>query len=181
MEVKINRNTLIILILLVFTSMALTLVMLGKIMNAEKKNTTAATTLTNSKDDPINTETVEVKDEEEIICETKDIIHEFVEEPSQDDDIQDIIGYQNNKVGLYIYAEVDEFHEKADEMVNSNGGDWGYVLVPYNVKDYDIERWGKLFAKLNDKHLIPIIQLWDLDLDDAQKKEKQIQRFRRVS
>lgn len=77
-------------------------------------------------------------------------------------DIQPNIGYQNNKFGLYIYAEVLDFVHKAAEIANSNGGDWGYVLVPYNVHDRNVERWDKLFRTLNQEHLIPIIQLWDL-------------------
>lgn len=113
--------------------------------------------------------------ESDIVCEYEDFLHEDIDMPDQDDDIQDIIGYQNNKVGLYIYAEVGEFIEIADELANSNGGDWGYVLIPYNVKDYNADRWGKLFERLSEAHLIPIIQLWDLDLEDVKKRDKQIQ------
>ena len=82
---------------------------------------------------------------------------------------QQNIGYQNNKFGLYIYAEVD-YVEYAGDMVNSNGGDWGYVLLPINVKDYEASKWTKIFELLNQKHLIPIIQLWDLT-----KKEQEEQ------
>lgn len=78
--------------------------------------------------------------------------------------VQNIIGYQNNKFGLYIYR-VDDFARKAAEMVNSNGGDWGYVLVPYNVTEYDANKWNSFFAVLNENHLIPIIQLWDVSKD----------------
>ena len=46
----------------------------------------------------------------------------FNTEPSPDDDIQKIIGYQNNKFGLYVYS-TENFIKKADELVNSNGGD----------------------------------------------------------
>ena len=37
---------------------------------------------------------------------------------------------RNNKFGLYIYAENRDFMELAQQLVNSNGGDWGYVLIP---------------------------------------------------
>jgi len=82
-------------------------------------------------------------------------------------DIQKIIGYKNNKFGIYTYMEVDHFLALADLLVNSNGGEWGYVLVPYNVKDYRDDKWEAYFAKLNQLKLIPIIQLWDLDKDNA--------------
>jgi hypothetical protein len=73
---------------------------------------------------------------------------------------------KNNKFGLYIYAEQKEFMELAQNLVNSNGGDWGYVLIPYNVKDYDYDKWKGVFDRLYSKHLIPIIQLWDINPDD---------------
>ena len=73
---------------------------------------------------------------------------------------------RNNKFGLYVYAEVSDFFEIAQKLVNSNGGDWGYVLIPFNVKDRDDGKWGRVFKQLNDKHLIPIIQLWAVDPDN---------------
>ena len=91
-------------------------------------------------------------------------------------DIQDIIGYQNNKFGLYIYAEED-FVEIAGDLVNSNGGDWGYVLIPINIKDYDGTKWRKIFRLLNSKHLIPIIQLWDLSKEDEEGQLKESATF----
>ncbi len=72
------------------------------------------------------------------------------------------LGYPNNKFGLYIYSTKD-FIKTADALVNSNGGDWGYVLIPYNVKDYDDSKWKDVFELLAKKHLIPVIQLWDVD------------------
>lgn len=83
----------------------------------------------------------------------------------------------NNKFGIYIYAESKDFFEIAQNLVNSKGGDWGYVLVPYNVKDYDEEKWGRVFEQLRSKHLIPIIQLWDVDLDDYEDQTKNAAQF----
>ncbi|MFH1566020.1 MAG: hypothetical protein ABIB98_02350 [bacterium] len=91
-------------------------------------------------------------------------------------DVQNIIGWQNNKFGLYIYAEED-FIELAGDLVNSNGGDWGYVLIPINVKDYDGGKWKKIFRKLNEKHLIPILQLWDLSKEDEEGQLKESAQF----
>lgn len=67
---------------------------------------------------------------------------------------------RNNKFGLYIYAEQKEFLELAQKLVNSNGGDWGYVLIPYNITDRDYDKWRRVFDALLNKHLIPILQLW---------------------
>jgi len=110
----------------------------------------------------------------EKVCDYTEVLHMTTSEIDTDDDIQENIGYQNNKVGLYIYAEVREYAEIASELVNSNGGDWGYVLIPFNVKDDNASRWGALFDRLSEMHLIPIIQLWDLDLDE--NRDKQIQK-----
>ncbi len=66
---------------------------------------------------------------------------------------------KNNKFGIYIYAEIADFFESAQNLVNSNGGDWGYALIPYNVGDNDYSKWSNAFERLRNKHLIPIIQL----------------------
>ncbi len=105
----------------------------------------------------------------EIVCQYVQVLSPQEKEFDKDGKVK------NNKVGLYIYAEVAEFSELASEMANSNGGDWGYVLIPYNVKDYDESRWNTLFDRLAGLHLIPIIQLWDLDLN-SEKTDKQIEK-----
>ncbi len=86
------------------------------------------------------------------------------------------IGYVNNKFGLYVYS-TENFLKKADELVNSNGGDWGYVLIPYNVRDYDKNKWIKIFDLLSKKHLIPIIQLWDVNLESYEAETKSAAKF----
>ena len=93
------------------------------------------------------------------------------------EDIQENIGYKNNKFGLYIYMEVDDFLDLAEDLVNSNGGEWGYVLVPYNVKDYRDDRWQRFFIRLNEKKLIPIIQLWDLSKENDLSQIKESAKF----
>ena len=84
---------------------------------------------------------------------------------------------ENNKFGLYIYAEEKDFFEIAQNLVNSKGGEWGYVLIPYNVKDYDESKWGRVFDQLISKKLIPVIQLWNFDEDHYQKNTKKAAEF----
>ena len=79
---------------------------------------------------------------------------------------------KNNKFGLYVYAEVGDFFRLADELVNSNGGDWGYVLIPFNINDRDEAKWRGVFEQLGDRHLISIIQLWDVDPSDYEETTK---------
>lgn len=84
---------------------------------------------------------------------------------------------ENNKFGLYIYAEEKDFFEIAQKLVNSNGGEWGYVLIPYNVKDYDEGKWGRVFDQLIKKKMIPVIQLWNFDVSDYQKDTRKAADF----
>lgn len=83
----------------------------------------------------------------------------------------------NNKFGLYVYAEDKDFLSIADKLVNSNGGEWGYVLLPYSVKDYDYTKWGRVFNQLISKHLIQVIQLWNVDVEDYKKETKNAAEF----
>ena len=83
----------------------------------------------------------------------------------------------NNKFGIYVYAEDKEFLSIAERLVNSNGGDWGYVLIPYNVHDYDYGKWGRVFNQLIGKHLIPVIQLWNVDVNDYKTETKKAAEF----
>ncbi len=77
-------------------------------------------------------------------------------------DINSFNSRPNNKVGLYVYPE-EGLIVKADEMINSNGGDWGYVLLPFNVQELDTEKWFKIFMGLSELHLIPVVQLWNIN------------------
>ncbi len=83
----------------------------------------------------------------------------------------------NNKFGLYIYAEEERFFKLADNLVNSAGGDWGYVLIPYNVKDRDYTKWKRVFDDLTKRHLIPIVQLWDVDTKNYKDVTKDAAQF----
>ena len=84
---------------------------------------------------------------------------------------------KNNKFGLYIYAEEPDMFEIAQKLVNSKGGEWGYVLIPYNVKDLDYDKWLRVFEQLRNKKLIPIIQLWDVDTSDYKKQTQKAADF----
>ncbi len=99
-----------------------------------------------------------------------DIEYLYYYEPDSED-------ITNNKFGLYIYAEDKSFFELAQNLVNSNGGDWGYVLIPFNVKDTDTDKWTRVFDQLLRKHLIPIVQLWDVDPEHYEEQTKNAAEF----
>jgi len=49
--------------------------------------------------------------------------------------------------------------EDAAKLVNSNGGDWGYVTIPIQANDKDLVKWQKFMDDAKRLHIIPIIRL----------------------
>ena len=64
---------------------------------------------------------------------------------------------QNNKVGIHILETVEV--EKASELVNSNGGDWGYVTIVLRDDDFDKKKWQKFMDDCRKIHLIPMVRI----------------------
>lgn len=65
----------------------------------------------------------------------------------------------NNKFGIHIAKPHDEDVEKAAELVNGNGGGWGYVTVVMQEDDRNKEQWQGMFNKMRELRLIPIVRL----------------------
>jgi hypothetical protein len=62
----------------------------------------------------------------------------------------------NNTFGIHIQNENDL--EDAAELVNSTGGDWGYVTFVIRKDERDTKRWQQAFDTMRKLHLIPIIR-----------------------
>ncbi len=71
--------------------------------------------------------------------------------------IVDPLGVPNNRVGVHILSP--EEVGTAATLVNSQGGDWGYVTLPMRSDDRDREKWLKFFKDCRSKHIIPIIRI----------------------
>lgn len=71
--------------------------------------------------------------------------------------IEDPLENPNNFFGIHILfpSELDQ----AKDVVNSNGGDWGYVTIPIQIIDLDLEKWQAFMDEAKRKHIIPIIRL----------------------
>src|SRR3990167_3647177 len=69
----------------------------------------------------------------------------------------DPMSRKNNKYGIHIIDENDL--TSASALVNSTGGDWGYVtlVIPENERKW--EKWQSAFSEMRRLHLIPIIRL----------------------
>ena len=63
----------------------------------------------------------------------------------------------NNIVGIHILfpSELSE----AARLVNSSGGDWGYVTIPIQASDKDLIKWQSFMDDARKNHLIPILRL----------------------
>jgi hypothetical protein len=69
----------------------------------------------------------------------------------------DPISVPNNKFGIHVLfpEEVSD----AAPLVNSGGGDWGYVTIPIQASDRSLDKWQKFMDDCARRHLIPIIRL----------------------
>lgn len=63
----------------------------------------------------------------------------------------------NNQFGIHIQDENDL--DKASFLVNSGGGDWGYVTLVIRQDERDQKRWQRSFDKMRRLHLIPIVRI----------------------
>lgn len=71
--------------------------------------------------------------------------------------IVDPLSVSNNKFGIHILFDTEL--DDAAKLVNTNGGDWGYVTIPIQIKDMDPDKWQNFLDKAGKLHLIPIIRL----------------------
>lgn len=63
----------------------------------------------------------------------------------------------NNKFGIHIVDTNDIPDLPA--LVNSSGGDWGYVTIVLSDGERNRDRWQAIFNQMRRAHLIPIVRL----------------------
>lgn len=63
----------------------------------------------------------------------------------------------NNFFGMHVLFP-SEIAETA-ELVNSQGGQWGYITIPIQMGDYDLAKWQKFMDEARAKKVIPIVRL----------------------
>lgn len=71
--------------------------------------------------------------------------------------IEDPLKYPNNKIGIHILFPTEI--EEAAKLINTTGGDYGYVTIAIQSGDKDIEKWQEFLDKCKKYHLIPIMRL----------------------
>jgi len=65
----------------------------------------------------------------------------------------------NNKYGIHLAQPHLEDFERVKDLVNTEGGDWGYVTLVMEEKDRNRGKWQEIFDRMRELHLIPIIRL----------------------
>ena len=63
----------------------------------------------------------------------------------------------NNSFGIHISNENDL--NDASLLVNSSGGDWGYITFVITESERDYNRWQNAFDNARKLHLIPIVRI----------------------
>ncbi len=69
----------------------------------------------------------------------------------------DPFSHPNNIFGIHILFP--EELERAATLVNTSNGQWGYVTIPIQVGDKDIDKWQNFMIKAYKYKLIPILRL----------------------
>lgn len=85
--------------------------------------------------------------------------------------------FPNNKFGIHIQDMSDLY--KAAELVNSNGGEWGYVTFVIRQDEMDPVKWFDMFNQLKELKLIPIVRIATSPTDKgwAKPDTKNIQKW----
>lgn len=71
--------------------------------------------------------------------------------------IVDPVSVPNNKTGIHILFP----SELADgaKLINTSGGDWGYITIPIQAGDRDLIKWQKFMDDCKALHVIPILRI----------------------
>lgn len=85
------------------------------------------------------------------------VIYTFFFSVTSVDAVYNPLAKPNNKFGIHILFPA-EIH-KAAELVNSAGGDWGYVTIPIQYSDRDLDKWQNFMDDAAKLHVIPILRI----------------------
>ncbi len=66
-------------------------------------------------------------------------------------------------------VETSDLNDVA-KLLNSNGGDWGYVTLVIQKGERDTKRWQEVFNKMRRLHMIPIVRVATAPMGDVWEK-----------
>jgi hypothetical protein len=67
------------------------------------------------------------------------------------------LAQENNQFGIHV-TQIEDLPKAAD-LVNSSGGDWGYITIVIQENDRDFGKWQNFFNACRELHLIPLVRL----------------------
>ena len=79
----------------------------------------------------------------------------FVAQPAEA--IVDPLAVPNNRFGIHVLEPEDLL--PAANLVNTQGGDWGYVTLVLRLNDLNQAKWQTMFDEMRRRRLIPIVRL----------------------
>jgi hypothetical protein len=65
----------------------------------------------------------------------------------------------NNNFGMHLITPSPDESSPAADIINTTGGDWGYVVVIITESERDTTKWQQFFDDLRRRHLIPIVRI----------------------
>ncbi|PIS15269.1 hypothetical protein COT63_00890 [Candidatus Shapirobacteria bacterium CG09_land_8_20_14_0_10_38_17] len=68
-----------------------------------------------------------------------------------------VAAQETNQFGIHI-LEPNEINQAAD-LINSNGGDWGFVTIVIRDDDQNPQKWQSFFDQCRQQHLVPLVRL----------------------
>ena len=66
--------------------------------------------------------------------------------------------WAKNKFGIHLLDNANDI-KSAAELINSHGGDWGWVVLVLRDNDLNRDKWQNIFNRCRRYHLLPIIRL----------------------
>ena len=82
--------------------------------------------------------------------------------------IYDPLSVPNNRYGIHITQESDI--TDAANLVNSAGGDWGYVTLVIQKGERNLAHWQNVFNRFRRLHLIPLVRIATAQLKGGWEK-----------
>lgn len=70
-----------------------------------------------------------------------------------------LVEAKNNKFGIHTTSPNLQDIQEAAALVNSQGGEWGYITIVIQENDKDTAKWQKIFNDFRNYKLIPIVRL----------------------
>lgn len=71
--------------------------------------------------------------------------------------VYDPLSVANNKYGIHV-TDTNDINDTA-QLVNSAGGEWGYVTIVIPENDRNSSKWQEIFNSMRRFHLIPIVRI----------------------